>query len=47
MEFQTIPRRGEAPIPTRIYRGTTGNPARDVEGYARLRRAFDAATAQF
>ncbi len=47
MEFQTIPKRGEAPIPTRIYRGSTGNPARDVEGYARLRRAFDAASAQF
>jgi len=47
MEFKTIPKRGEAPIPTRIYRGSTGNPARDVVGYARLRRAFDAATAQF
>ena len=48
IEVQALPRRGELPTPpTRIYRGSTGNPARDVEGYAPLRRAFDAATALF
>ena len=47
IQMQTIPRRGEAPTPARVYRGSTGSPARDVEGYAHLRRAFDAATALF
>jgi hypothetical protein len=47
IELQPIGKEADAKLPVRLYRGSTGNPGRDVQGYGRLRRAFDSAQALF
>jgi hypothetical protein len=47
IELQPIGEEAQGRLPSRLYRGSTGNARLDVEGYAPLRRAFDGAQALF